>query len=58
MWEADFGAVDEAISDGFDEDERLVVLWVQDDLLDFALERYVCQLVSSCLASVNIPGLP
>jgi hypothetical protein len=42
MWETDFGAVDEAISDGFDEDERLVILWVQDDLLDFALERYVC----------------
>jgi hypothetical protein len=38
MWKADFDAVDEAISDGFDEDERLVVFWVEDDFLEFALE--------------------
>jgi hypothetical protein len=38
VWEADFDAVDEAISDGFEEDERFVVLWVEDDLLEFALE--------------------
>ena len=33
--EADFGAVDGAIADGFEEDERLLVLWVEDD---FALD--------------------
>lgn len=38
MWEADFDAVDEAISDGFEEDKRFVVLWIEDDLLEFALE--------------------
>jgi hypothetical protein len=38
MWKADFDTVDEAISDGFEEDKRFVVLWVEDDLLDFALE--------------------
>lgn len=37
--EADFGAVDEAIADGFEEDERLVIGWVEDDLaLDVFLE--------------------
>lgn len=39
MWEADFDTVDEAISDGFEEDKRLVVLWVEDDLLEFALGK-------------------
>lgn len=38
MWRADFDTVDEAISDGFEEDERFVVLWVEDDFLEFALE--------------------
>ena len=38
MWKADFDTVDEAISDGFEEDERFVVLWVEDDFLEFALE--------------------
>jgi hypothetical protein len=38
MWKADFDTVDEAISDGFEEDKRFVVLWVEDDLLEFALE--------------------
>ena len=38
MWEADFDTVDEAISDGFEEDEGFVVLWVEDDLLEFALK--------------------
>lgn len=38
MWEADFDTVDEAISDGFEEDERLVVLWVEDNPLEFALK--------------------
>jgi hypothetical protein len=38
MWKADFDAVDEAISDSFEEDERFVVLWIEDDLLEFALE--------------------
>lgn len=28
---ADFGAVDEAIADGFEEDEGLMVGWVEDD---------------------------
>jgi len=32
MWEADFGAVDGAIANGFEEDERLVVVGVEDDL--------------------------
>ena len=31
--EADFGAVDEAIADGFDEHERVVVLGIEDDVL-------------------------
>ena len=38
MGEADFDTVDEAISDGFEEDKRFVVFWVEDDLLEFALE--------------------
>ena len=38
MWEADFDTVDEAIPDGFEEDEGFVVLWVEDDLLEFALK--------------------
>lgn len=38
MWKADFDTVDEAISDGFEEDKRFVVLWVEDDLFEFALE--------------------
>lgn len=38
MWKADFDTVDEAISDGFEEDKRFVVLWVEDDLLELALE--------------------
>ena len=38
MWKADFDTVDEAISDGFEEDKRFVVLWVEDDFLEFALE--------------------
>lgn len=33
MREADLGAIDEAIADGFDEDERVVVLGVEDDVL-------------------------
>jgi len=37
MWKADFDTVYEAISDGFEEDKRFVVLWVEDDLLEFAL---------------------
>lgn len=38
--EADFGAVDEAIADGLEEDEGLVVGRVEDDFaLDIALER-------------------
>lgn len=37
MWEADFDAVDEAISDGFEEDQRLVVFRIEDDLLELAL---------------------
>ena len=32
MWEADFGAVDCAIADGFEEDKRLVVIGIEDDL--------------------------
>jgi hypothetical protein len=39
MWKADFDTVYEAVSDGFEEDERFVVLWVEDDLLEFALKR-------------------
>lgn len=38
MWKADFDTVDEAISDGFEEDKRFVVLRVEDDLFEFALE--------------------
>lgn len=38
MWKADFDTVDEAISDSFEEDEGLVVFWVEDDFLEFALE--------------------
>ena len=38
MWKADLDTVDEAISNGFEEDKRFVVLWVEDNLLDFALE--------------------
>ena len=38
MWKADFDTVDEAISDGFEKDKRFVVLWVEDNLLEFALE--------------------
>lgn len=33
MREADFGAIDQAIADGFDEYERVVVLGVEDDVL-------------------------
>jgi len=37
MREADFGAVDEAIADGFDEDEGFVVLGVEDDSFELVL---------------------
>jgi hypothetical protein len=37
VWEAHFCAVDEAIADGFDEDERLVVARVEDELLQLVL---------------------
>ena len=40
MGEAHFGAVDEAIAEGFEEDERLVVSGVEDDLLEFILGRW------------------
>lgn len=32
--EADFGAVDDAIAQGLDEDEEVVVAGVEDDLLE------------------------
>jgi len=35
--EADFGAVDEAIADGFEEDEGLVVFGVEDEFLELVL---------------------
>lgn len=31
VWEADFCAVDEAIADGFDEHEDVMVFWVEED---------------------------
>ena len=37
MWEADFGAVDEAVANGFDEDEGLVVARVENDFLKLVL---------------------
>jgi hypothetical protein len=37
--EADFGAVDGAIADGFDEDERVVVARIEDDLLEGVLGK-------------------
>jgi len=36
--EADFGAVDEAIADGFDEGEYVVVLGVEDEGFYYCLE--------------------
>lgn len=38
MREADFGAVDDAIAEGLDEGEEIVVAGVEDDLLERGLE--------------------
>lgn len=37
MRETDFGAIDEAIADRLEEDERLVVFRIEDDLLELVL---------------------
>lgn len=57
VWEADFGAVDEAIADGFDEDEGLVVFGVEDDFLEFVLEAISVRLSSHMVVKVCRLGL-
>jgi hypothetical protein len=32
MWEADFGAVDGAVAEGFEQDEGLFILRVEEDV--------------------------
>lgn len=59
MREADFDAVDEAISDGFEEDEGLVVFWVEDDLLKLALRLYIsCCPQALWVETGKVPGQP
>ena len=44
MWEADFGAVNEAIAEGFEEGERRVVVWVEEDVFfDVGLLKLVLE---------------
>lgn len=38
VWEAHFAAVNDAIADGFDEHEDVMVLWVEDYPLDCGFE--------------------
>lgn len=42
MREADFGAVDETIADGFDKHKRFVVFGIEDDLFELGLLRVSC----------------
>jgi len=58
VWKANFDTVDEAISDGFEEDEGFVVLWVEDDLLEFALERKVSMRTRNTSQYADVPGGP
>jgi hypothetical protein len=68
MWKADLDTVDEAISDGFEENEWFVVLRVEDDLLEFALGNrlayachvmleYECTLIALKSSILRILGL-
>lgn len=61
MWKADFGAVDGAIADCFDESERLVVSRIEDYALEGCL-LVVCQWLWNCvrewMLAVPVNALP
>ena len=52
MGEADFGAVDEAIADGFEEDEGVVVGGVEEDL--FYLLLYGMSAVDATVIPLSV----
>lgn len=60
MGEADFGAVDCAIADGFDEDEGGFVFGVEDDSLDGVLwwVSFLCALLEWIVWRPDLPGVP
>lgn len=49
MRKADFGAVDDAVSHGFEEDEVVMIYWVEDEALDGSL----CEGVASASCFVT-----
>ena len=54
MWEADLDTVYEAVSDGFEEDERLMVFRVENDLLKFTLGLFFSICACECISSVSV----